>query len=173
MLISSGRGFSYGCSCQTSECVYIYINIMHVPWRCLFRLSVHSEYTASKFVNFAGVNRSCSKMSKTVPNVDLGNGYTIPGLGYGTYLVRFLFLLLIYINNELLTESIDLDSEQAKQGQGVDLVKKAIDAGYRHIDTAFLYENEVEVGEAIRAKIADGVIKREDVFVTSKVGERY
>lgn len=59
--------------------------------------------------------------------------------------------------------------KQAKEGQGIDLVKKAIDAGYRHIDTAFLYENEVEVGQAIRDKIAEGVVKREDLFVTSKV----
>lgn len=39
----------------------------------------------------------------------------------------------------------------------------------RHIDTAFLYGNEVEVGNAIRAKITEGVIKREDIFVTTKV----
>ncbi|KAL9702151.1 hypothetical protein quinque_005669 [Culex quinquefasciatus] len=82
-------------------------------------------------------------MSSAVPKVSLGNGFDIPALGYGTYL--------------------------AKEGQGIDLVKKAIDAGYRHIDTAFLYENEVEVGQAIRDKIAEGVVKREDLFVTSKL----
>ena len=49
------------------------------------------------------------------------------------------------------------------------VVKDAIDAGYRHFDTALFYNNEKEVGAAIRAKIADGVIKREDVFVTTKV----
>jgi len=48
------------------------------------------------------------------------------------------------------------------------VVKDAIDAGYRHIDTALFYENEKEVGVAIRAKLADGVIRREDVFVTTK-----
>ncbi|XP_058835735.1 1,5-anhydro-D-fructose reductase-like [Topomyia yanbarensis] len=82
-------------------------------------------------------------MTKNVPSVSLGNGYEIPGIGYGTYL--------------------------ATRDQGIDLVKKSIDAGYRHIDTAFLYENEVEVGEAIRAKIAEGVVKREDLFVTTKL----
>jgi aldehyde reductase len=50
------------------------------------------------------------------------------------------------------------------------VVKDAIDAGYRHIDTALFYENEKEVGAAVRAKIAEGVIRREDVFVTTKVG---
>jgi aldehyde reductase len=49
------------------------------------------------------------------------------------------------------------------------VVKDATDAGYRHIDTALFYENEKEVGAAVRAKIA-GVIRREDVFVTTKVG---
>jgi aldehyde reductase len=48
------------------------------------------------------------------------------------------------------------------------VVKDAIDAGYRHIDTALFFENEKKVGATIRAKIADGVIRREDVFVTTK-----
>lgn len=48
-------------------------------------------------------------------------------------------------------------------------MKDAIDSGYRHIDTAYLYGNEKEVGNAVRAKIAEGVIRREDVFITTKV----
>ena len=48
-------------------------------------------------------------------------------------------------------------------------VKDAIDLGYRHIDTAFLYGNEEEIGEAIRDKIKDGSVTREDLFITTKV----
>jgi aldehyde reductase len=48
-------------------------------------------------------------------------------------------------------------------------VKDAIDIGYRHIDGAHVYGNEVEVGDGINAKIDDGTIKREEIFVTSKV----
>jgi diketogulonate reductase-like aldo/keto reductase len=45
----------------------------------------------------------------------------------------------------------------------------AIDAGFRHIDTAYSYQVEEEVGLAIWSKIADGTVKREDIFLTSKV----
>jgi aldehyde reductase len=63
-----------------------------------------------------------------------------------------------------------LTCQAGKEGEVEQVVKDAIDVGYRHIDGAMIYENEEEVGAAINAKIAEGVIKREDIFVTSKVG---
>lgn len=49
------------------------------------------------------------------------------------------------------------------------MIKKSIEIGYRHFDTAFLYNNELEVGEGIRAKIADGTVTRSDIFISTKV----
>ncbi|QLL34350.1 hypothetical protein HG536_0G02090 [Torulaspora globosa] len=48
-------------------------------------------------------------------------------------------------------------------------VKAAVKAGYRHIDTAWAYGSEPFIGEAIKELIEEGVIKREDLFITSKV----
>jgi diketogulonate reductase-like aldo/keto reductase len=48
-------------------------------------------------------------------------------------------------------------------------IKDAIDIGYRHFDAAQIYGNDHEVGAAARAKISDGSVKREDLFITNKV----
>ncbi|KAH0617006.1 hypothetical protein JD844_028562, partial [Phrynosoma platyrhinos] len=55
------------------------------------------------------------------------------------------------------------------KGTCAESVKIAIDAGYRHIDGAFVYYNEHEVGQAIREKIAEGKVKREDIFYCGKL----
>lgn len=48
-------------------------------------------------------------------------------------------------------------------------VKDAIDVGYRHIDTAAIYGNEVEIGEVLTELFKNGILKREDLFITSKL----
>merc|ERR1711934_375817 len=48
-------------------------------------------------------------------------------------------------------------------------VKWALEAGYRHIDCASCYGNEAEVGAALKESFDAGVVKREEVFLTSKL----
>lgn len=49
------------------------------------------------------------------------------------------------------------------------VVRKAIETGYRHLDSAADYGNELEVGEGIKQALADGLCKREELWITSKL----
>ncbi|KAL0832744.1 hypothetical protein ABMA28_000919 [Loxostege sticticalis] len=92
-----------------------------------------------------------------IPNFKLNNGRDIPALGYGTWLG---------LNDKMVFDITDLPKL-------VDTLSYAIDIGYRHIDTAHLYRVEPEVGQVINKKIKEGVVKREDLFVTTKVWHHY
>ena len=79
-------------------------------------------------------------MKKLTDAFELRNGYSIPCVGFGTW--------------------------QTPDGEvAVNSVCEAVKAGYRHIDTAAVYKNEVGVGQAIK----NCGVAREELFVTSKV----
>ena len=79
----------------------------------------------------------------TIPTIDLINGTSIPQLGFGVF--------------------------QVPPPETADTVLKAFEVGYRHIDTAQMYENEAGVGQAIR----DAGIPREELYITSKLNNGF
>ena len=80
------------------------------------------------------------------PVVRLNNGKQIPVIGLGTW--------------------------QTEGQEVIDAVRDAIEVGYRHIDTAWFYHNEKQVGQGLQQAIQKGFVRREDVFITTKVWPR-
>ncbi|MEU1744769.1 aldo/keto reductase [Micromonospora arida] len=82
-------------------------------------------------------------MAITIPDISLNDGTTIPQLGFGVF--------------------------QIEPKDTVAAVTTALEVGYRHIDTAEMYGNEAEVGEAVRVSGLD----RGSVYVTSKLNNGF
>ncbi len=75
----------------------------------------------------------------------------------------------IQLNNGINMPGIGLGVFQVENDATAEIVKNAIEVGYRSIDTAAIYGNEAGVGEGIKQALATMDLKREDLFITSKV----
>jgi alcohol dehydrogenase (NADP+) len=75
---------------------------------------------------------------------------------------------LTFRNGDLL-DSIGLGTWKSEPGEVYDAIRQAIKIGYTHIDCAWIYRNEAEIGHAINDAINDGDITRERLFITSKL----
>ncbi len=64
---------------------------------------------------------------------------------------------------------LGLGTWKSKPGEVSDAIRSAIKVGYRHFDCAFIYMNEKEIGQAFADAFKDGDVKREDVWITSKL----
>jgi len=94
----------------------------------------------------------------------LNTGASIPALGLGA---RNLYT--IPYSGVLLTFEFLAGTWQSAKGEVKKAVSHALGSGYKHIDCAYVYGNEDEVGEGLRESFESGKVKREDIFVTTKL----
>ncbi|MBS5244219.1 MAG: aldo/keto reductase [Actinomyces graevenitzii] len=78
-------------------------------------------------------------------------------------------MLEVELNNHTFMPQVGFGTYKIVPEQASDAVYTAISYGYRHIDTAQLYFNEAEVGQGIGKAIADGLVSREQLYVTTKL----
>jgi len=75
----------------------------------------------------------------------------------------------ILLNNGVEMPQVGLGTWMASPEHTKEAIKHAVDAGYRHIDCAYVYQNEGPIGDAITELTEEGKVKREDLFIVSKL----
>ena len=95
--------------------------------------------------NFGQLVQHVNSDKSITPQIIMNNNHCIPWIGFGTWQLG---------NN---TNTIK------------NIIRQAIDAGYRLIDTAYIYNTEEGIGLALKDAFASGKLKRDDVFITTKV----
>lgn len=83
------------------------------------------------------------ELSSPSPAYKLASGYDMPVVAYGTF--------------------------RSEPGEVGPAVLEAIKAGYRHLDLAHVYGNETEIGVALKQVFDEGLVKREELFITGKL----
>ncbi len=81
-----------------------------------------------------------------VPTIKTHRGKSIPAIGLGTF-----------------------GSDHADPGEIAAAVREAIALGYRHIDCARVYRNEAAIGEVLAEVLASGLVKRDELWITTKL----
>ncbi|XP_030385405.1 aldo-keto reductase family 1 member B1 [Scaptodrosophila lebanonensis] len=117
-----------------------------IPARCLTTCEDEEDENTTRVAMILGGDQPPACGEKTLlmaPKVKLSSGYDMPVLGFGTYKMRGY--------------------------QCSTAIHCAVETGYRHFDTAFYYENEKEIGEALRTQIQMGNVSRENIFLTTKL----
>ncbi|GAV73307.1 Aldo_ket_red domain-containing protein [Cephalotus follicularis] len=77
--------------------------------------------------------------------------------------------MAVTLNNGFKMPVIGLGVWRMEGKETRDLILNAINIGYRHFDCAAAYKNEAEVGEALAEAFKSGLVKREDLFITTKL----
>eukprot|EP00486_Rosalina_sp_Unknown_P003685 CAMPEP_0201575570 /NCGR_PEP_ID=MMETSP0190_2-20130828/20857_1 /ASSEMBLY_ACC=CAM_ASM_000263 /TAXON_ID=37353 /ORGANISM="Rosalina sp." /LENGTH=678 /DNA_ID=CAMNT_0048005375 /DNA_START=26 /DNA_END=2062 /DNA_ORIENTATION=- len=141
-------------------------NPLNVPWD-----DNYGTEEAEKIKNSDPVNEAL-KTTK----IKLNDGIEIPQLGLGTFSYKHVFRFENAPEDkterkeptEEEKEKLKQDDEKEKQ-QFKDAVIYATKIGYRHIDAAEIYRTQDVIGEALQELYKDGIVKREEIFITSKV----
>ncbi|XP_073839633.1 1,5-anhydro-D-fructose reductase isoform X2 [Musca autumnalis] len=157
--INLENNYLYKCATKTKQCTP---SLQSLSGACRSRVTFAKFLEISKnppgttnyhhlygnFLNKRTISQTYKKMAPILaPKVKLNNGYEMPVLGLGTY--------------------------ELKKTKCENVLREALNMGYRHIDTAYLYRNESIIGRILKQEIDQKSVKREDIFLVTKLWNIY